>query len=236
MTRAVIGLSTYGRNDQGHFHLPSEYVDAVRRAGASPVLLPPGELNFDAWLKCVDGLIFAGGGDIDRVAYGGREHSTFYLVDSERDSTELALARRVVELGVPTLAICRGAQVINVAMGGTLHEHLPDVVGELVTHRAPPREPIMHTVTLESGSRLCEILGSKEFEAVSWHHQAIDKAAPELTVVGHAPDGTIEAVEIRDHPWLVAVQWHPELTAGDDPAQQRLFDALAKAALVPHAG
>ena len=121
-------------------------------------------------------------------------------------------------------------------MGGTLHEHLPDVVGELVTHRAPPREPIMHTVTLESGSRLYEILGSKEFEAVSWHHQAIDKAAPELTVVGHAPDGTIEAVETRDHPWLVAVQWHPELTAGDDPVQQRLFDSLAKAALVPHAG
>ena len=230
MTRPTIGLSMYGRDDRGHFYLPSEYVDAVRRAGASAVLLPPGEQDLDAWLERVDGLIFCGGGDIDHGAYGGRPHSSFYMVDAERDKTEFALAQRVLERSIPTLAICRGVQVFNVVMGGTLHEHLPDVVGNTVAHRAPPKEPTLHTVILKADSKVAKILGTCECDTMSWHHQAINEVASPLTVVGHAPDGTIEAVEKNDHPWLVAVQWHPELTADEDARQQRLFDSLVTVA------
>ena len=135
------------------------------------------------------------------------------------------------DLGVPTLAICRGTQILNVAEGGTLIEHLPDVVGETVIHRAPPREPVAHPVRVLPESRLAGVLGATDFSCMSWHHQAIRQVAPGFEVVAYAPDGTIEGLEMQSHPWLVAVQWHPELTAAEDPIQQRLFDALVEAAV-----
>ncbi len=229
MTRPTIGITTYGRNEHGYFTLPGEYVDAVRRAGGSAVLLPPGEHVAHDWLTRVDGLILAGGGDIDPCHYNGSGHATLYMVDEERDRTEIDLAARALATEMPILAICRGAQVLNIALGGTLHAHLPDVVGESVAHRMPPRQPTTHVITVSTGSRLAGILGDTTFDAASWHHQAIDRVAPLLDVVGQAPDGTVEAVEMRDHPWFVAVQWHPELTAATDAIQQRLFDALATA-------
>jgi putative glutamine amidotransferase len=140
----------------------------------------------------------------------------------------LATARGIA---VPTLCICRGIQVLNVALGGTLIEHLPDEVGDTIAHRVPPRNPTQHPIRLEPGSRLADIIGQAEATTTSWHHQAIRRPAAGLDVVAHAPDGTIEAVEMPDHPWLVAVQWHPELTAANDPGQQRLFDALVKAVI-----
>ena len=230
MPRALIGVTTYGRDGQGDFHLPGEYVDAVRRAGGSVALLPPGEGEPDDWLARVDGVILSGGGDIDPARYGGAGHETVYMVDADRDRTEFELAKQVLAVGLPTLAICRGAQVLNVVLGGTIHVHLPDVVGEAVAHRAPSREPTPHPVSVEANSRLAGILGERWFEAASWHHQAIDRVAPALRVAARASDGTIEAVEMPGHPWLVAVQWHPELTAGHDPVQQRLFDALVATA------
>lgn len=230
MRRALIGVTTYGRNAEDHFHLPAEYVDSVRRAGGSVALLPPGEDELDGWLARVDGVILAGGGDIDPSRYGGVGHETLYMVDAERDRTEFELVTRMLAAGLPTLAICRGAQVLNVVLGGTLHAHLPDVVGDAVAHRAPPREPTPHPVSVDAESKLAGVLGECRFEAASWHHQAIDRVAPGLRVVARASDGTVEAVEMATHPWLVAVQWHPELTAGDDPVQQRLFDALVVAA------
>ena len=118
------------------------------------------------------------------------------------------------------------------ALGGTLVEHLPDDFGEEVAHRAPTREPIHHAVTVQRGSRLAEAIGQLDFDCASWHHQSLKRVASGLEVVAHAPDGTIEAVELADHPWLIAVQWHPELTAAEDRTQQRLFDALAEAAVV----
>ena len=231
MKPALIGITTYGRNEDGHFFLPSEYVDSVRRSGACPILLPPGEESLDGWLELVDGILFPGGGDIDPARYGGSEHEMIYMVDSERDTTELALLNRILESGLPTLGICRGTQLLNVALGGTLFDHLPDHVGEEVAHRLPPREPTPHAIRVEEGSGLATILGKTEFDAESWHHQAIREVAPGLTAVAQAPDGTVEAVEKKDHPWLYAVQWHPELTAEKDPVQQRLFNALTEAAL-----
>ena len=231
MKPALIAITTYGRNEDGHFFLPSEYVDSVRRSGACPILLPPGAEDLDSWLELVDGIIFPGGGDIEPSRYGGGEHETIYMVDPERDATEFALLEKVLDSGLPTLGICRGTQLLNVALGGTLVDHLPDHVGEEIAHSLPPREPTPHAIRVEKGSGLAEILGKTEFDAESWHHQAIREIAPGLTAVAQAPDGTIEAVEKKDHPWLYAVQWHPELTAEKDPVQQRLFNALTEAAL-----
>ncbi len=226
----LIGLTTYHRNGDHKFDLPAEYVDAVRRAGGVPVLVPPGESRWEDVLRRLDGVVLTGGGDISPEAYGGRDHPTLYMVDDERDASELTLARRAVEAGIPTLGICRGTQVLNVALGGTLVEHLPDVMGDEVAHRTPPRDPVQHAVTVEPDSKLADAVGELQFECASWHHQSLRDVAPGLEVVAHAPDGTIEAVEISSHLWLVAVQWHPELTAADDPIQQRLFEALTEAA------
>lgn len=228
--RPVIGITTYGRDERNQFVLPSEYVDAVRRAGGLPILLPPGEDAVAAWLAMTDGIILAGGGDIAPSQYGGTGHETIYMVDVERDEVELRLAAAVLASRHPTLGVCRGTQVINVALGGSLHAHLPEVVGESVHHRLPPREPTSHPIRVVPGTRTAQIFEFSEFSAASWHHQAIDRLGRGLTVTAHAPDGTIEAVELTDHPWLLAVQWHPELTAAVDPIQQRVFDALIGAA------
>ncbi len=226
----LIGITTYGRDEHDTFSLPAAYVDAVRRAGGIPVLIPPGEAHVALLMTRLDGLILAGGGDIDPALYNGQDHATIYMVDAERDSSELDLVRRVVDAGIPTLGICRGVQMINVALGGTLIEHLPDEVGDVIAHRLPPRSPARHLVEIQPQSQLAAILGRAQVESASWHHQALRQTAEGLTVVAQAPDGAIEAVEMPGHPWLVAVQWHPEITAAVDPVQQQLFDALIAAA------
>lgn len=228
MNPPLIGITTYGEDEQRQFPLPREYVDSVRRAGGVPILLPPGEPRLRELFALLDGLILAGGGDLEPAVYGGNHHESVYMTDSERDTEELELARMVIDTGKPTLGICRGTQVLNAVLGGTLHEHLPDVVGEEVLHRLPPREPGEHPIAVTPGCRLAEILGELEFPAASWHHQAIRDVAEPLEVVAHAPDGTIEAVELPSHPWLIGVQWHPELTAATDPIQQQLFDAFVQ--------
>ncbi len=230
MDTPVIGITTYPRDDRGRFHLPTEYVEAVRRAGGLPWLIPPGEPRWREVLDRVDALLLTGGGDVDPSHYGGKAHATIYGVDPSRDETEIALARAAVEVQKPALAICRGCQIINVALGGTLIEHLPEEVGDSVPHRSEARTWAFHGVTIEPGSRLAEILGTLEPEPASSHHQAIRRVASGLDVVARAADGTIEAVELRGHPFFEAVQWHPEHTAERDPAQQRLFDALVNAA------
>jgi putative glutamine amidotransferase len=222
----VIGITTYGRDAAGRYTLPSEYVTAVHRAGGLPLLIPPGAPEPERYLDLVDGLILAGGGDIDPARYGGNAHETLYSVDAQRDELELALARAVLRRRQPTLAICRGMQIVNVALGGTLIEHLPAEVGEQVLHRQPPRDPVAHGIRVAPNSRLAVLSGGTDLSTMSWHHQAIRQLAPGLEAVAHAPDGTVEAIEIPGQPWLVAVQWHPELTADRDVTQQRLFDAL----------
>ena len=222
----LIGLTTYGRGADNRYTLPAEYLDAVRRAGGVPVMIAPGESRLEAILGMLDALILSGGGDIDPSRYDGKRHETNYAIDQERDAHELELGRRVIASGMPTLGICRGAQILNVAQGGKLIEHIPDEVGEKVLHRAPPREPVTHNVKLKAGSRVAAILERDEFDVTSWHHQALRGVAPGFEAVAHAPDGTIEAIEMASHRWLIAVQWHPELSAAADPLQQKLFDAI----------
>jgi putative glutamine amidotransferase len=225
----VIGITTE-TNEEGEYVLPVEYVGAVRRAGGIPLLLPPGEPNLPALLARLDGLILSGGGDVAPQHYGSGGHPAIYMIDPARDEMEIALAQWAVETGLPTLGVCRGAQLINVALGGTLVEHLPDEIDNTIAHRLEPRGAVPHAVNIAEGSRLAEVLGARTVVSASWHHQAIRTPAPKLVVVAHAADGTIEGVELPHHPWLLAVQWHPEMTAAADPPQQRLFDALAAAA------
>ncbi len=228
MSAPVVGVTTYGRDEEGSFVLPGNYLDALRRAGGVPVLVAPGESRWQDIFPRVDGWVLVGGGDLAPSHYGGREHESVYMVDDERDTSELELVRHIVDSQVPTLAICRGMQLVNVVLGGTLHEHLPDIVGEAVLHRAPPREPISHMVTVDPSSALAAIVGASEFEVASWHHQAIRALAAPLRVVARAPDDVIEAIEMPEHNWLIGVQWHPEITAATHPPQQRLFDALVQ--------
>ena len=229
--RPLIGITTYGRSRRGRYKLPAAYVEAVRRAGGVPVLLPPGDERVEELVARLDGFLLAGGGDVAPDLYGGETHAAIERVDRERDAFEIALVHALVAEGAPALSICRGCQVVNVALGGTLHEHLPDVVGAGVPHReAAPEGEVRHTVWVEPGSRLAAVMADETPEPVSSHHQAPDRVAPVLRIVARAEDGAIEALELPDHPWLLAVQWHPELTAADDPSQQRLFDALVAAA------
>ncbi len=230
MAAPVIGITTYPRDDRGRFHLPTEYVEAVRRAGGLAWLIPPGEARAAELFEHLDGLCLAGGGDIDPELYGGSRHPTLYGLDRGRDETELALVRAALERELPTLGICRGCQLVNVALGGTLIEHLPDVVGERIAHRGPDRSSVPHAVELAPGSRIASIVGRGAAPPLSSHHQAIRDVARGLEIVARAPDGTIEAVEVRGQRFFVAVQWHPEESAGDDPDQQRIFDAFVDAA------
>ncbi|HEX6882713.1 MAG TPA: gamma-glutamyl-gamma-aminobutyrate hydrolase family protein [Planctomycetota bacterium] len=233
MGAPILGVTTYApRENLARFHLPVEYVHAVRRAGALAWLIPPGEPRLDELLERLDGLVLSGGGDVDPRHYDGDAvHPMLYGIHRERDAMELALARAALERRLPTLGICRGCQVINVAFGGSLIEHLPDEVGEQLAHRGEgPGSSSLHAVELTRDSHVARIVGGLTAHTSSSHHQALRRVAEGLEVVGRAPDGTIEAVERRDHPFYLAVQWHPEETAAADPSQQRLFDALAAAA------
>jgi putative glutamine amidotransferase len=226
----IVGITTYARDDHGRFGLPANYVDAIRRAGGIPVLLPQGEPYLSELLERLDAVILSGGGDVDPQLYQGTLHESIYMINAERDRSEIELTKNIVQMQVPMLNICRGVQVLNVALGGTLIEHLPDEVGEEILHRLQPPSAARHEVLIEPTSQLAQVLAKNEVMAASWHHQAIRQVAPGLQVVARAADGTIEAVEMPGHPWLIGVQWHPEMTAAQDPDQQRLFEALVKVA------
>ena len=226
MTTPFIGITTYGQDEKKRFTLPREYVDSVRRAGAVPVLITPGETNFDKLFSHLDGLVLAGGGDISPTWYKGEMHETIYSLDEERDLTEMELAKYILRKEIPTLGICRGTQLLNIVLGGTLHPHLPDVYGEEINHRLPPREPTPHPVKIKEGSQLAKLTGTTDCIPESWHHQSINQLGEGLEIVAHAPDGVIEAVEFKDHPWLITVQWHPELSSERDPSQQNIFNGF----------
>lgn len=235
MSGVLIGLTTYGRNEAGRHELPAEYSDSVVRAGGLPVLLPPvaDDALAAGWLDRLDGVILTGGGDIDPSRYGGEAHPTVYNLDPARDRSEMAVARAALDRDLPILAICRGLQILNTVLGGTLYEDVPDAIGEQVTHRAVPHSPVRHDVRIEAGSCLAGILGQTTTESVSWHHQAIRELGTGLTPAAYAEDGLIEAAELSGHAWCIGVQWHPELAAADNPVQQKLFDALVNRARAP---
>ena len=227
MKRPLIGISSYPRGGKREtYSLPTGYIDAIRAAGGIPIIFATGENDSERLLDVVDGLVLPGGGDIAPRHYKGREHEAIYDVSEERDSFEMALARTALARGDrPLLCICRGLQVLNVALGGDLHVHLPDLGGNTVAHRHPERLPTRHPACIQEGSLLASILGTTQVNVLSWHHQAVHRLGRELRAVGWAEDGVVEALEHETHPFCIAVQWHPEMQL-DDPVQQRLFQAF----------
>ncbi len=217
--------------DAGGFAVPDTYVLAAHRAGMRALAVMESEP--EAGLEVLDhvgGLLLLGGGDLDPATYGAEGHAKVYGVDRDRDTLELALVRRALDRGMPVLAICRGLQVLNVALGGTLIQHVPDL-GGTTEHGVPGGGgTVMHDVKAEPGCLLAEVTGAEVLATSSHHHQAIDTLGKGLHVTARADDGIVEAVEHDGPGWTLAVQWHPEDSAGADPAQQALFDGLAGAA------
>jgi putative glutamine amidotransferase len=213
------------------------YQHAIVRAGGQPVALAPIDgavADLEHTLARFDGLCLPGGPDVDPRHYGATEvHPTVFGVDERHDALDLKLARVAFEIGLPILAICRGHQALNVALGGTLIQHLGD--GRATDHRFRH-----HTIELAEGSRAALAMGTRRPRGHCVHHQAVDRVADGMVVTGWADDGTIEAMEAPDR-WVVGVQWHPEDDAHEREEQQRLFDAFVAAcqgvdAGVPTAG
>jgi putative glutamine amidotransferase len=221
----TIGITTYGINEASSFHLPREYVDAVRLAGGVPVLLTPGERNIEAVMGVLDGLIFAGGGDIEPSRYNGQAHPTTADVSRERDGFELQLAKAALSGHMPVLGICRGFQLLGLATGADLIPHVPEACGSTVEHRTEAGGFADHTVEIERESRLATIMGRTHASVRSKHHQALNKIPDGWTVVARSDDGLVEALEYANHPWLLAVLWHPEESVDDD-GHLALFKAL----------
>jgi len=235
----IIAITTYGRHEQPlktdhydqFFVTPAHYADCVQRAGGIPLLLPPQPVPMTSLLDRIDGMIFSGGADIDPRLYGGDpDHPALTRMDRPRDDAEIAAMGQILDHGaLPVLCICRGLQVLNVALGGTLTEHVPDL-GNGDMHRADDGLWCLHDVEVMRGSQTAKAMDAHVVNTMSGHHQALKTVAPGLTVTATAADGVVEACEVADHPWLVAVQWHPELTAATDPTQQGLFDTLVEEA------
>lgn len=213
----------------------ADYSNAVRAAGGLPIILPPQEETIDAILDLVDGLIFSGGADIDPARYGATEvHPATYDISLERDRFEIDLLSAAVERDLPILCICRGIQVLNVALGGSLVQHIDDEIAQPLAHRQAEigkgNRDTSHTVTLADGSLSAAVFGATVVEANSFHHQSLATSAPTIEVDGLTSDGVIEAVSVPSCTFVLGVQWHPELLFAAMPAQLMPFEALVAAA------
>lgn len=236
----LIGCTTYRKTaDQNPpidiIGLMPSYIEAVAAAGGIPILIPLNlsEENLLAIFARIDGLLLPGGGDIDPAVYQGQDHETLFGIDHDRDRVELLLARTAVTHQKPMLAICRGIQVLNVALGGNLYEDVFSYMPHALRHDnfgKKPRNYLAHHVAIQPDSLVARQLGKTDTAVNSLHHQGINRLAEELTAVATAPDGLIEAVEVPGHPYAIGVQWHPEMLIHDDPDMLALFAGLVTAA------
>ena len=225
MSRPVIGITSYAQEASwGVWNLPAvliplAYVDAVEGAGGRAVVIPPTESGVEETLAGLDGVIFSGGADVDPSRYGAEPHPATDTPQTRRDAGEMALLQAALERDMPVLAICRGFQLLNVARGGDLIQHLPEEVGH-DDHKQVPGEFAEHPVEIKEGSRLASIVGERS-DVTSHHHQGLGRVGEGLVETAWAADGTLEAVEDPSLRFTLGVQWHPE--AGEDAA---LFEAL----------
>jgi putative glutamine amidotransferase len=212
---------------------PLHYVNAIVRAGGAPLLIPcmADAEAVAAVVSAADGLLLTGGGDISALAYGEEPHPASRSQDPVRDAMETEATQRALEKGIPVLGICRGIQMLNVALGGTLIQDIPTEVKGACLHAAAPLAPsLIHTVEAEAGSLFARVLGDTAFAVNSYHHQAVKTLGRGLKATGRAKDGVVEAVEANDGRPILAVQFHPEELAGQESRFQALFDWLVQAA------
>ena len=232
----IIGITTSEDLNSSGFpivRLIRAYVDAVQGSGGVPVLIPSSlaEGGWEVLYPHLDGVLFAGGGDIATERFGGQPHPAVELVDPSRDKVELGLLGAVRSDGKPFLGICRGCQLLNVGMGGTLYTHLPDQLSGALEHTLPEpqRKVLVHEVRIEEGTLAAQVFGEPILMVNSHHHQGIKDLADGLRVAGRSPDGLVEVVELPDHPFGLAVQWHPEWLT-DQQVTRNLFKAFVDAA------
>jgi putative glutamine amidotransferase len=211
------------------------YVWAVEQSGGVPVLIPATQCaaNAERYLSVLDGLLLSGGVDIAPECYGQELHPELGEVDADRDAIELPLTQLALDQDMPLFAICRGTQLLNIALGGTLFQDIPSQKPSPIQHQQRyagiPRHCVTHTVHIERESRLAEIVGATRIASNSFHHQALDAIGEGLAVTAHAPDGIVEAVESRRHRYVLGVQFHPEETFEVDSPSRRLFRAFVEA-------
>ena len=231
-----IGVSTsitVGANPE-RAYVNSAYLHAVQQAGGVPVALPPqlSSASMRQLASELHGLLLTGGGDMDPALFGEAPHATLYDVAPSRDTLETSVLHVALDRGLPVLAVCRGIQVLNVALGGSLHQDVGTDPGTQMPHsQKEPRDQPTHKVKLTPGCRLAETLGADELEVNSMHHQAIKRLGRGLTAVAWAPDQIVEGAEIDDPSrFVLGVQWHPEELVGHSEPARRLFAALVAAA------
>ena len=239
--RPVIGITALATRyiDPPHspiYALNQRYIMAVEASGGAPLMVPPGldEASMRAIFERLDGLVLSGGGDVDPSYYGESPHTALTEVNAERDRLDLSLARQAVEADKPVIGICRGVQVLNVALGGSLVQDIPTQQPDSLPHSFDgarvARDYTAHPVRIESGSLLREVMGVDEAGVNSWHHQSLKYIATGLAVVAQSPDGVIETVEMPGRRFVIGVQWHPEWLYDRQPEMKRIFEALVQAA------
>jgi putative glutamine amidotransferase len=238
MSKPLIGLTTtytLKRSSPPIYGTNRPYAEAIRHAGGLPILIPNDldEADLDALLSRLEGVLFTGGYDVDPACYRHPPHPKAEKIDHERDQVEIRLAQSTARSGKPFFGICRGIQVINVALGGSLYEHLPDqLAGNLHTeNHDKPRDYLAHSVIITPSTQLAKIMLQSEMEVNSLHHQGVRELAKGLQVAAIAPDGLVEAFELTGHPFGLAVQWHPEELQASFPMRQ-LFSAFIQACQV----
>jgi putative glutamine amidotransferase len=232
LRKPLIGIGsdvdvTPGKRDRAFAY--TTYIDSLRAAGAVPVVIPPQPENAAELIGALDGLVLAGGFDCDPGLYGEDRHPSVEPMDPRRQSNDLALAKAARDRGIPTLGICLGLQMMNVAAGGSLVQDIDSAIETEIQHASDPSNRVRHDVVVEKGTHLSAILGQQEMNVNSSHHQAIRNVGQGFRVTAYAPDGIVEGIEDPKHPFYLGVQWHPEDMSGEDSAS-RLFGAFLEAA------
>ncbi|HHU48810.1 MAG: gamma-glutamyl-gamma-aminobutyrate hydrolase family protein [Caldicoprobacterales bacterium] len=238
--KPVIGITCDYDWEKHTFQLKSGYVEGIYRCGGMPFLIPPlfsdeasnGSNIVTGIIHRIHGLLLSGGQDVHPRYFQEQPHISIGRVNPFRDQTELSLCRQAVKIGIPVFGICRGIQLMNIALGGDIYQDLMAQAGDkgLICHDQPaPKWFGFHNVHIKEGSRLHHILGTTKLSTNTFHHQAVRRPAPQLEIAATAPDGVIEAVECSSHPFLIGVQWHPECML-EDPYMIKLFQAFVEAA------
>lgn len=235
--RPLIGLTGYNVEPKEILRrrwagAPKHYFEAIWKAGGTPMLIPniPGAAG--EYVERCDGILLIGGGDIDPTTYTDDPvHKTVYGIDTERDDIEFAVYRAARERRAPILGVCRGIQVVNVAHGGTLYQDIAGEASHAQRHNNPDHSPVFHDVVVSEGSRLAAVMENRRVTTNSYHHQAVRTLGNELRATGATEDGLVEALEDTEYPFLLAVQWHPELLIDEYREHLALFEALVDAAL-----